>query len=272
MKNAFSKLICPICGNKLLVVANSYVCKQNQCFDIAKQGYCNLLPVNKKHSLLPGDNKLMIDARYNFLEKGYYQPLSDHINKIFDKLFDKPITILDAGCGYGYYSNNLYYHRGAKDNIQAVDISKFAVAKGAKFKHIDFYVSSVFDLPFEDKSFDAIVNVFSPYANKEFGRVAKDNGYLIIVYPATNHLIELKEFLYQDNTVQNNKEVNFDNWTSLFIDRLTFQFELGSCSEVNNLFYMTPYCYTTDKESIEKLSNFDKKLITADFYIKVFKM
>lgn len=47
-------LICPICGSKLNTFDKSLVCAGHHCFDIARQGYVNLLTVQQKHSLHRG--------------------------------------------------------------------------------------------------------------------------------------------------------------------------------------------------------------------------
>ena len=41
-------LICPICGSKLNTFDKSLVCAGHHCFDIARQGYVNLLTVQQK--------------------------------------------------------------------------------------------------------------------------------------------------------------------------------------------------------------------------------
>ena len=49
-------LICPLCGEKLVQDGKSYICPNRHCFDMARQGYVNLLPVQNKHSLHPGED------------------------------------------------------------------------------------------------------------------------------------------------------------------------------------------------------------------------
>ena len=102
----FSKiLVCPKCGENLVAGENSLVCKNNHCYDIAKEGYVNLLLANMKKTKMPGDDKLMVQARKTFLDKDYYGKLKTEINKAI--LDYQPKILLDAGCGTGYYSNNL---------------------------------------------------------------------------------------------------------------------------------------------------------------------
>ena len=61
-------LICPICGSKLNTFDKSLVCAGHHCFDIARQGYVNLLTVQQKHSLHPGDTREQVLSRRAFLE------------------------------------------------------------------------------------------------------------------------------------------------------------------------------------------------------------
>ena len=62
--------ICPVCREAFQRYGNSYKCRNGHCFDIAKQGYVNLLTGSKGGN--HGDNRLMTSARRAFLNKGYY--------------------------------------------------------------------------------------------------------------------------------------------------------------------------------------------------------
>ncbi|MEG1608831.1 MAG: hypothetical protein RR348_03085, partial [Clostridia bacterium] len=94
--------VCPVCKRLLSKVDNVLKCPSGHSYDIARQGYCNLLLVDKKHSAMPGDNQLMVNSRFNFLSKGYYAQLSECVCQQINKHFDSGINLLDAGCGYGY--------------------------------------------------------------------------------------------------------------------------------------------------------------------------
>ena len=61
---------CPVCGKTLICKENSLVCENNHCFDKSKSGYVNLLLSQGKKG--HGDDKLMVQARQSFLDKGYY--------------------------------------------------------------------------------------------------------------------------------------------------------------------------------------------------------
>ena len=69
------ELICPICGNALTQLDKRFVCENRHSFDIARQGYVNLLTVQQKHSLVPGDTREQVLSRRSFLEAGHYAPI-----------------------------------------------------------------------------------------------------------------------------------------------------------------------------------------------------
>ena len=61
------QILCPVCGKVLEKEDRSLVCADRHSFDLARQGYVNLLPVQHKHSQNPGDDKAMVRARRAFL-------------------------------------------------------------------------------------------------------------------------------------------------------------------------------------------------------------
>src|SRR5579872_5299607 len=98
---ATSLLVCPVCQMALRQVDSALICANKHSFDIAREGYVNLLLQKRS-----GDAKEMLRARRSFLERGLYQPVSDAVNEL--ARMHLPDTagsphILDAGCGEGYY-------------------------------------------------------------------------------------------------------------------------------------------------------------------------
>ena len=164
--------------------AGTVVFSKNHCYDRAKSGYVNLIPIGKKRSKIPGDNKDMIRARVDFLSAGYYQPLSDAINANAIKLLKdvKHPVVLDAGCGEGYYTHRLYdalTENGKKVKLFGTDISKFGLEAAGKHhaaNGITYAAASSFEIPLPDHCVDLLVCIFSPYAEKEFLRVLKPGG------------------------------------------------------------------------------------------------
>ena len=95
---------CPVCGGALDREERRYVCPSGHGFDLAKEGYVNLLPANRMHSKTPGDDKEMAAARTRFLDGGWYRPLRDMLCKLVDRYGGEAPALLDAGCGEGYYT------------------------------------------------------------------------------------------------------------------------------------------------------------------------
>ena len=212
----------------------------------------------------------MVNARSDFLNKGYYLHLADELLKFIDK----SSLVLDCGCGEGYYTNYLEERLTEYNvNIYGTDISKIAVSKAAKRnknKNITYFVSSLYDIPVASKSFDYILNICAPLCEKEFIRVLKENGKIIKVIPAKDHLIEMKEFLYKD-VYLNDEEVTTEYLKE--ISRINVKNRvLIDNDDIKNLFMMTPYYYKTKKEDIERLYNLASLRITFSFEILVFEV
>jgi 23S rRNA (guanine745-N1)-methyltransferase len=136
-----SPYLCPICQDSLNLTENkkSYCCAKNHHFDVAKEGYLNLLPAQHKKSKEPGDSKAMMQARRNFLEADFYQPLAQAITNLVDQHYPDNATkrhILDMGCGEGYYSRQLsaLSTHASQLDFHCLDIAKNAIMAAAK-KH-----------------------------------------------------------------------------------------------------------------------------------------
>ena len=103
---------CPICRAPLTREEKTYTCPNRHCYDISKEGYVNLLPANRKHAKDPGDDKGMTDARNRFLEGGYYSPLREQLCRLIVER--RPETLLDSGCGEGYYTAGICQQSSAE--------------------------------------------------------------------------------------------------------------------------------------------------------------
>ena len=95
-------ILCPTCGAALTLGSRQWLCPKGHCFDVARQGYVNLLPVTQKHSLHPGDTREQVAARRTFLEAGFYEPLAQAVCQAARRYGKNAKAILDAGCGEGY--------------------------------------------------------------------------------------------------------------------------------------------------------------------------
>lgn len=264
---------CPVCKEELKLDGRTYRCINNHCFDCAKQGYVNLLQSNKSKSKRHGDDKLMIEARTEFLNTDSYKPLCDLMCELLQKYVPQNACVLDAGCGDCYYTEKIEKSLvGKNTSIMGVDISKFALIAAAKrSNNIRLAVASVFALPVADNSCDAVLNVFSPFAPDEYRRVLKNGGVLLRVIPLENHLYSLKKAIY-DNPLKNpeeNKEI--DGFELAESRELKYSISLNNNSEIESLFKMTPYYYKTsrtDQQKLEKLNNLRTEI---EFCVLVYK-
>ncbi len=252
--------LCPVCKSKLNIDGKAYSCENGHSFDKAKQGYVNLLPVNKKHSQSPGDSKDMVLSRRKFLESGKYDCFSKKLNELVVELLpnSQKISILDIGCGEGYYNGKLMDFLDSKNivyDLCGFDISKDAVRFAArKYKKASFFVGSCFDMPLQNESFDLCINIFAPMVEAEVARVLKKSGYLIYAVPGKNHLMGLKKAIYE--STYENEEKHTEYVGLEFVNRYTVKNEITVQGEAAvDLFKMTPYYYKTEKSACEKLKN-----------------
>lgn len=191
-------LRCPLCRLSLQLNSHGLTCSNRHQFDRAKEGYFNLLPVQNKHSREPGDAKAQLQARRQFLQAGFFELLKQRLQALL------PVntqTLLDIGCGEGYFTH-AFTEALPDAQVYGVDIAKAGVrlaAKSARDKNRNlFAVASSFDLPFMDQSLDVVTRIYAPSKDAELWRVIKANGLLVIVAPAENHLIGLRQRIYSE--------------------------------------------------------------------------
>ncbi len=260
--------MCPVCSGILSKKEKAYVCENKHSFDIAKEGYVNLLTGSSGSH---GDDKTMINARREFLSLGAYEPLREKIFEMSKKyVFNTDIA--DCGCGEGYYTKRLCDLHGC--GVWTIDISKEGAKKTAKFLGAEcgVCVGSVYAMPYNNDSFGAVYNVFSPLALDEYKRVLKKGGYLIMAVPGSYHLKELKEVLYDDVHIKDEVSEELDGFEQVECESLEYGFELASNKDIMNLFAMTPYYYTSPKQGVERLKKTTGLRLTASFKVFVYRL
>lgn len=273
-----SLFVCPVCGAPLQQEERAYLCPNRHNFDRAKSGYVNLLPIKGKHSKIPGDNKLMVAARQEFLNEGYYEPLCGEVCGVIIECFRDHkgnLTVLDAGCGEGYYTshlNNAFRMAEIPAQVMGVDISKFALDKASKKdKDIAYAVGSIFHLPVGDEKCDLLLNLFAPYCGEEFLRVLKPQGIMAMVIPGKMHLWELKQILYEKPYPNEVKDYTLDGFQMIQRKMIQGQIKLRCPKDIDNLFKMTPYYYKTPQKGAERLSALSELTITFEFELLLYQ-
>ncbi len=290
-----SLFICPLCHSPLQPAPDTWRCDGSlnpkltaHAFDVARQGYVNLLPVQQKKSKAPGDSSDSIAARQRFLAAGYYAPLQTLICEQIAPLLAKhtsnyeqdkpsesqPIRWLDVGCGEGYYTEamtNLGSGLGM-DTMIAADISKPAVvelARASKAVGQLWYqqdnnkkvqvsrsavlypvVASAAHLPLQPQSITGISSIFSPILPEVFATVLQDNGYLVIAKPDVGHLASIRQALF-DNVREHDSDKFLSALAPYFKQIGTYKVSTPldlPAEALADLLTMTPYAYRARRE------------------------
>ena len=262
-------LLCPICGEKQNREDKRYACPNRHSFDVARQGYVHLLPVQRKHSLNPGDTREQVLSRREFLEAGHYAPIADALIQAAKELGISG-QILDVGCGEGYYSAQLADALNAP--LTGLDISKEAVrCAAAKYKDKQWLCATAAHIPVEDESVSLLTSLFALTLPEEFRRVLQPGGFYFQVLAAEDHLLGLKGIIYDKLNFKEKNTVpelpGFERVKSIPI-RFTFTVE---GKQVQNLFSMTPHVFRIGKEGAERLRKTENLTDTASCVLNVFR-
>ena len=279
---------CPLCKSPIQLNSTPIRCNNNHSFDKAKSGYVNLLPVQFKKSKLPGDDKDMVKARREFHQLNTYKPLKEKMLSLVENFLvqsekasdfsnvnsKQPLSIYDAGCGEGSYLDAMV--QGLSCNGHSVkgagsDIAKIAVELAAKaYKETQFVVASSFELPVQDNTQNVVMQVFAPGSNDEYLRVLKEQGILITVDPAPNHLYELKQQVYDNARQHQINEKPRDGFTRVHNECFSFPIHFENTEHALALIKMTPFYWKLPQGKIDAIVA-SLGHVTADFYIQMWK-
>lgn len=264
---------CPICAAPLMRGERAYTCPKGHSYDLASEGYTHLLPANQKHSKNPGDDKQMVAARCDFLDKGFYAPLRDALTGLALELthgIPSP-ALLDSGCGEGYYTAGLAATL-PHARVAGIDISKFALRRAAKkVPGGEFAVASSYRLPVMDCSIDLLYNIFSPLCAEEFARVLTPGGHFVYVVPSERHLWQMKEVLYEEPYENPVKQEEYPGFVWQRVIPLRYTVTLDCSADIVALFSMTPYAWKTPKEGVERLAQLSRLETEIGFDIHVYQ-
>lgn len=262
-------IVCPLCRLPLDPQPARWSCAGGHSFDVAREGYVNLLPVQHKHSRAPGDRPDMIAARRAFLAAGHYAPLRDAALTMLRPLGAQ--TLLDIGCGEGYYSSAFV---AAAENVIGLDIAKAAIRLAARSDpRPTWLVGSGAWLPIADAAVDVVATLFTPLHVAEIYRVLRPGGQVLIATPAAGHLRSLRAGLFDEV-----REHEPDKFLAAFADG----FEIAGRQEVRTplrltqpalkqLLAMTPYVWKARPEKRAALEARDRLASEAVFTLLLFR-
>lgn len=273
----FQSLACPLDGQPLHRDGQTWRCASNHCFDVASQGYVNLLPVQNKRSLDPGDSKEMVAARRRYLESGVYAPIASAVSRsVLDALApDATLRCLDAGCGEGYYLRQLALALGPQQRLEALglDISKWAVMAAAKRDPaMAWTVGSNARLPVLAETLDCILCMFGFPVYAEFARVLRPGGRLIQVDAGPDHLRELREIIYPSLKPERPADdAAPEGFVPATQERLRHPVSLASQAQIADLLVMTPHLYRTTPEGRARAERLERLDLTLDVRLNVWQ-
>ena len=244
---------CPICRENLTLVESSLKCENRHSFDLAKFGYVNLAPQIKQSANYDKEN---FQNRQQILEAGFYQAILETVSDLLSNSKNAK-TILDIGCGEGFYSRKLQ-ERHPDKTFYAFDISKDSVQIASKSEPnwaVNWFVGDLARLPIKDASMDILLDIFSPANYGEFRRVLSKDGILIKVIPTKNHLKEIRQKVqdqltnkdYSNQDIKNHFQEHFtilSNQTASLTKTIT-------TDQLQALLSMTPLLFHIDQSKID---------------------
>ncbi len=263
------ELICPLCAQPLIREEHRYICSENHSFDLARQGYVNLLTVQEKHSLNPGDTREQVLSRRAFLESDAYAPIVETLICVANQ-YGASGPLLDVGCGEGYYSSRLACALNCE--LIGMDISKEAVrCASAKYKQGTWICATASHIPVGDNSIGTITSLFALTMPQEFRRCLRKQGLYLQVIAAEDHLMGLKSIIYPE-IKHKPKNIIPDIPGFQRLETIPIRFPLHLEGEqVQNILYMTPHLYRIGKEGLDRLHNTKTLADTASCVLNVYK-
>ncbi|CKB68344.1 23S_rRNA m1G745 methyltransferase [Streptococcus pneumoniae] len=244
---------CPICQENLTLLETNFKCCNRHSFDLAKFGYVNLAPQIKQSANYDKEN---FQNRQQILEAGFYQAILDAVSDLLASS-KTTTTILDIGCGEGFYSRKLQESHSEK-TFYAFDISKDSVQIAAKSEPnwaVNWFVGDLACLPIKDANMDILLDIFSPANYGEFRRVLSKDGILIKVIPTENHLKEIRQRVQDQltNKEYSNQDIkeHFQEHFTILSSQTASLTKTITAEQLQALLSMTPLLFHVDQSKID---------------------
>lgn len=264
---------CPVCARSLARQGAAYRCTEGHSFDLAREGYLNLLLAHQRKSAAPGDDPAMLQARRAFLDAGHYAPFSRVIGDLLVDALPERARVLEVGCGEGYYLRRL-----AKDWAQrrpqarlaicGLDIAKPAVRLAAKaMPEARWAVASSFRIPVAEQSLHAVLRLFAPGDAAEFLRVLQPGGLLLIATPGPRHLLGLKSLIYDEPRLHAEETPVPQGFELMVRVKVQEKLRLSDKVDIANLFRMTPFWWRADRVAQDRLLGLERLDTDIEFHL-----
>ena len=259
-------LACPLCALSLNDGGKFWHCSSNHHFDLARQGYLNLLPASQKTSRDPGDSKSMFDARRSVFASGLYKRFADALSQqVYLRVSafgSRSTVVLDAACGEGYFTNHICAAiNGVDDEPQAVvmgvDISKWGVIAAARaYPEVTWLVGNNKHLPVLQGSVDIITSVFGFETWKPWAALQTPGQWVLVAHAGPRHLIELRELIYDKVTIHgeaDDTEATEAGYELIERATLSYVISVESVDVAEKVLAMTPHGYRISADKHEDL-------------------
>jgi 23S rRNA (guanine745-N1)-methyltransferase len=169
-------------------------CPEGHAFDRAREGYWNLLQPQDRRSARPGDRDAAVLARRRWLARGFADGLAAELSSRIDALsLPNGAVAIDVGCGEGTLTARLLASRPVA--ACGIDLSTRAIRLAARAAPDLTWIVANADrgLPFADASVGLALSIFGRRPVSELTRVLSPTGTLLVVVPAEDDLLELRE-------------------------------------------------------------------------------
>jgi 23S rRNA (guanine745-N1)-methyltransferase len=253
LSDATGLLRCPHCAAPLVFGDGRLTCGTGHSFDVARQGYVNLLPGDAGTGT--ADPLEMVQARASFLAGGSYAPIARHVSEAIQQFAPPSGCVVDLGAGTGYYLDAVLAQQPDRVGL-ALDLSKYAARIAASAERVASVVCDAWQpLPVVDGIAGAVLSVFSPRNPGEIARILAPDGVLVVVVPTDRHLSELIAALGLLSVDVRKRERLDDKLRSRFdlVEERQVEFPLQLDRDtLRTLIAMGPSAYHLDPSEIER--------------------
>lgn len=268
---------CPVCDEPLARVGSALRCGQGHAYDVAREGYVNLLSPAHRHAKDPGYSREMIAARRDFFAAGPYQPLADDLARLMLRHLPDAAApvVLDAGCGEGYYLRRL---AAVADDTAlgraGFDLSKHGIRNAARQDPAGAYaVAAIHHPPVMAGSVDLLLSHFSPVSAAAFARLVRPGGVVLVGGPGPRHLAGLKSLVYADPAEHAATDPlgGQPDFVPIGAHRIAHPLAIRGPGQVGLLLRMTPYYWSAGPDTQARLDALDALDTEVDVVVNAYR-
>ena len=258
-------LRCPVCGGDMVRTGDDFACGRGHRVNVNRRGCLNFLsqPVEGCY------DATLFQARRRVFAAGCYRPVADAVERM---LPPDPQRLLDAGCGDGWYLNELLTRHPDWQGA-GVDISRDAILQATDQPCTAMWcVGDLRRLPFRDGAFTVVLDILTPASYEEFRRVLRPEGRLIKVYPGSGYLRELRAARNMQPYAEGQVEDYLKEKAQVLSEaRVTYTLPV-TAALWRDFVWMTPLNQDLSEEEKERLALLPAETVTVDLHVAAVKL